>query len=204
MQRAAGVLGCEVSNAYGLTESSPNVAAGDLDDPLAVRIDRIGRPQPGLEVEIRDPVTGRPVPSGNPGTITVRGWSLMTGYFDDEEATAATIDADGWLSTGDLGVLTADGYLLYQGRRKQMIKSGGENISIEEVEKMLRDHDGIVDAVVVPVPHDRFGEVGFAFVRAGTGKTPTPAELDAHCRTRLAGFKVPKHIRLVTDLPTTS
>ncbi|HZQ26059.1 MAG TPA: class I adenylate-forming enzyme family protein [Acidimicrobiales bacterium] len=203
MQQAATVLGCEVSNVYGLTESSPNVFVGDLRDPLAMRIERIGQAQPGLEVGIRDPDTRLPLPPGETGVIVVRGWSLMTGYYDDPEATAATLDADGYLWTGDLGMLTPDGYLFYKGRRKQMIKSGGENVSIDEVEEALRSHPDAVDAVVVAVPHARFGEVGFAFVRAGEGAVLSPEELSTHCRTRLAGFKVPKHIRVVEDLPRT-
>jgi acyl-CoA synthetase (AMP-forming)/AMP-acid ligase II len=212
MQQAADVLGCEVSNVYGLTESSPNVFVGDLRDPLPVRIERIGRAQPGLDAGIRDPDTRAPLPAGETGVIVVRGWSLMTGYYDDPEATAATLDADGFLWTGDLGMLTPDGYLLYKGRRKQMIKSGGENVSIDEVEEALRSHPGVIDAVVVPVPHPRFVEVGFAFVRVGAADggggggeapAPSPDDIAAHCRTRLAGFKVPKHIRAVDDLPRT-
>lgn len=199
---AAEQLGCEVSNVFGLTESSPNVAVGDLVDPQQLRIERIGRPQPGIEVEIRSVDTGAVLPPGEVGEIHVRGWSLMSEYYDDDDATAATIGADGFLATGDLGELDDRGYLQYRGRHKQMIKSGGENIAIGEVEEALRSHPGVADAVLVPVPHERFVEVGFAFLR------PLHGELDlddvrAHVRGRLAGFKVPKYLETVGDLPRT-
>lgn len=196
-------LRCEVSNVYGLTESSPNVCIGDLRDPLETRIATIGRPQPGLEVEIRDPRTRQPLPTGDVGVIAVRGWSLMTGYFEDPEATAATIDDDGYLWTGDLGSFTDDGYLRYEGRLKQMIKSGGENVSIEEVERALRAVDDVADAVVVPAPDERFGEVGYAFVRIRDGCAAEPDHIVSRVRSVLAGFKVPKHVEVVDELPLT-
>jgi fatty-acyl-CoA synthase len=199
----ARTLGCEVSNVFGLTESSPNVCVGDLADPLDVRVERIGRPQEGLEVEIRDPASREPLPAGEVGVIAVRGWSLMRGYLNDPAATAATIGPDGFLWTGDLGSLDAEGYLRFHGRAKQMLKSGGENVAIEEVEAALRTHPAVADAVVVPVPHERFGEVGYAYVRLDDGATATPEEVLAHCRNDLAAFKLPKYIELAPDLPRT-
>jgi acyl-CoA synthetase (AMP-forming)/AMP-acid ligase II len=199
----AHTLGCEISNVYGLTESSPNVCVGDLADPLDVRVEKIGRPQEGIEVAIRDPSTREELGAGQTGVIVVRGWSLMREYLNDPAATAATVDADGWLWTGDLGSLDEDGYLRFLGRAKQMIKSGGENVAIEEVEAALRSHPAVADAVVVPVPHDRFGEVGYAYLRLDEGATATPDEVLAHARQDLAAFKLPKHVEIAPDLPRT-
>jgi fatty-acyl-CoA synthase len=201
LAKVASELGCEVSNVYGLTECSPNVAVGDLDDPLERRIAAIGRPQPGLDVQVRDPETRRVVPAGTLGVINVRGWSVMLGYHADPDATAAVVDHDGFLWTGDLGSLSADGYLSYVGRAKQMIKSGGENVSIEEVERCLLEHPAVSEAAVVPVPDERFGEVGFAVVRLHAGEHVGAEDVLAHCRTRLAGFKVPRGCEIVDDLP---
>jgi fatty-acyl-CoA synthase len=189
--------------ADGALLGAPNVCVGDLRDPLPVRVAKIGRPQPGLEVSIRDPETRAPLGTGEVGVITVRGWSLMRGYLNDPVATAATIDADGFLWTGDLGALDGDGYLTFHGRAKQMLKSGGENVAIEEVEAALRTHPAVADAVVVPVPHERFGEVGYAYVRLDEGATATPAEVLAHAGRDLAAFKLPKHVEIAPDLPRT-
>jgi fatty-acyl-CoA synthase len=198
------VFGAEISNIYGLTECSPNVAVGHLDDPLGRRLSCIGRVQPGFEVTIRDPETGAPRKRGTRGEILVRGATMaMLGYYHDAAATAAAFTEDGFLRTGDLGVLDADGYLDYQGRAKLMIKSGGENISIEEVERVLRKHPELSDAAVVPIPHERFGEVGYAFLCPHPGAEPDPAEVLAFAGESLARFKVPKQAVLTPELPKT-
>ena len=121
----------------------------------------------------------------------------MIGYHDDPAATAATIGEDGFLATGDLGELNEDGYLRYRGRHKQMIKSGGENIAIGEVEEAMRSHPDVADAVLVPVPHERFAEVGFAFVRP-VHDTVDLDDVRAHLRERLANFKIPKYLEAMT------
>ncbi|HEX4307693.1 MAG TPA: class I adenylate-forming enzyme family protein [Solirubrobacterales bacterium] len=197
----AAELGCEISNVFGLTESSPNVCVGDLADPLQVRLDHTGRVQPGLTVAIRDPDSEEILPDGTLGEITTKGWALMLGYLDDPEATAAATTADGCLRTGDLGTLEGD-LLTYRGRAKLMIKSGGENISIEEVEAALRTHPDLADAIVVPIPDPRFSEVGYAYLRPHDGAAPDADEILEHCRTRIARFKVPKRAEIITDLPT--
>jgi fatty-acyl-CoA synthase len=201
LEQVVAVLGCEVSNVYGLTEASPNVCVGDLSDPLDTRLEYVGRPQLGLEVSIRDPSTGGPRAPATIGEITVRGWAVMTGYFDDTEHTASVFTDDGFLRTGDLGSITDDGYLRFLGRRKLMIKSGGENVSIEEVERCVRAHPQVDDAVVVPVADERFGEVGFGFVRPMPGGTLDLDALVQHCRSLIAGFKVPKHFEVVEAFP---
>lgn len=196
-------IGIDVSNVFGLTECSPNVCVGDLRDTQEVRLRYTGRPQPGLEVRILDPDTRTPLASGQDGVIAVRGWSVMAGYYNMPEETRRVIDAEGFLWTGDLGRLSDNGYLEFRGRLKQMIKSGGENVSIEEVENELRAHPDIADALVVPVPHSRFGEVGYAYVRPMPGSSLRLEEVAAHARARLAGFKVPKHFELAEDFPRT-
>jgi fatty-acyl-CoA synthase len=201
LQEIAATLECDVSNVYGLTEASPNVAVGDLSDSQENRIRSIGFPQPGLEVEIRDPASRAAVPTGATGIITVRGWSVMSGYYDDPAGTAATIDGHGFLWTGDLGSLDENGRLHYHGRQKQMIKSGGENVSIEEVETCLRTHPAVADAVVVPVPDARLSEVGFAYLRLHPGQHTDADEILRYCRDHMAGFKVPRHARIVHELP---
>ena len=202
-EAVTATLGADISNVYGLTECSPNVCVGDLRDSQERRLRAIGRPQPGLEVVIRDPVTREPVEPGEVGEIVVRGWAVMRGYFDDEPATRAAFDPDGFLRTGDLGSLDADGYLSFRGRLKQMIKSGGENVAIAEVEEALRSHPAVADVVVVPAPHPRYGEVGFAFVRCHDGQDVAPESLLGHSRARLAGFKAPRHVAILADLPRT-
>ncbi|MDO8211105.1 class I adenylate-forming enzyme family protein [Conexibacter sp. CPCC 206217] len=203
-ERAHAALGAEVSNVYGLTECSPNVCVGDLRSSLEERLAHIGRPQEGIEVSIRSLATGEEVEDGEVGEIHVRGGaSVMIGYLDDPAATAAVFGDDGFLRTGDLGCLRPGGFLDYRGRAKLMIKSGGENIAIEEVEEALRSHPGLADAVVVPVPHERWAEVGFAFLRPIPGTVVEPADVLSGCRARLANFKVPKHAVIVDDLPRT-
>ena len=196
-------IGANVSNVYGLTECSTNVCVGDLQDPEELRLERIGRPQPGLQVDIRDPQTNETRPTNQIGEIVVRGWSLMEGYYKDPVATASVTTDDGYLRTGDLGSVDEDGYMSFEGRLKQMIKSGGENIAIAEVEATLRRHSNVADAVVVPVPHERFGEVGFAFVVPVTEGTLDADELIKFCKQDLAGFKVPKHVTILSELPHT-
>ncbi|MDQ6525218.1 class I adenylate-forming enzyme family protein [Nocardioides sp. LHD-245] len=200
--RVARSLGCEVSNVFGLTECSPNVCVGDLADPIQERIDHIGRPQEGLTVDIRDPDSGRPVSLGDIGEIVVQGeHSVMLGYYQNPDATARAFTADGFLRTGDLGRLCPDGRLDYCGRAKLMIKSGGENISIEEVESALRAHAAVADVIVAPVPHERFAEVGLAFLQPAAGATLDPDEVLAWIRGTLAGFKIPKYAVVIDTFP---
>lgn len=202
-ERAVDLLGCEVSNIYGLTECHPNVCVGDLSDPLADRLDHIGRPQHGLELVLGDPETGEHPIEGPVGEILIRGWGVMNGYYNDPAATERTLLADGFLRTGDLGRIDDRGFVDYVGRAKLMIKSGGENIAIEEIETALRHHPGVADVVVVPVPHERFGEVGYAYLRAHAGETLDADEVMTAARDHVAGFKLPKHTEVVDDLPRT-
>lgn len=195
-------LGAEPSGVYGLTECTTNVALGDLRDPREKREQYVGRPQVGLDVRIADAETNAPVPAGEPGEIQVRGWTVMEGYYGDAQANASAFTEDGFVHTGDLGTMSEDGYLNFRGRLKLMIKSGGENVSLEEVESVLRKHPAVSDAIVVPAPDPRFTEVGWALIVL-EDEQASADEIEAFARRSLANFKVPKRFILVSDLPRT-
>jgi fatty-acyl-CoA synthase len=182
---------------YGLSEASPNVAQSCWWEPEEVRVAGRMRPQPGIEVRIRDIAIGRDCAAGEAGEILVRGWSVMQGYFEKPAETAAALDAEGWLATGDIGRLGADGRLEFTGRAKEIIRVGGENVAPAEVEDILHRHPAIRQAVVVGVPDPRLMEVPYAFVVLNEGAVATEAELLAWARDRMAGFKAPRHLRLV-------
>ncbi len=199
LRRVSEELGArECVAGYGLSEASPNIAQSCWWEPEAVRLTSRMRPQPGLAVRIRAE-DGAECPAGTPGEITVRGWSVMRGYYDRPEETAAALDAEGWLSTGDLGVLDADGRLRFLGRLKDIVRVGGENVSPAEVEDWLHRHPAVRQAAVVGVPDARLVEVVAAFVIAKEGVPCDPAAVIAWCKERMAGFKVPRHVWLVPD-----
>ena len=151
-----------------------------------------------------DPETGHDQPAATPGEILVRGYTLMRGYYDKPQATAAAIDADGWMHTGDMGLLRPDGHLRFIGRYKDMLKIGGENVDPMEVEAYLVGHPAIDLVAVVSYPDARLGEVGVAFVRCKPGASVTAADVIAYCRGRIASFKIPRHVLFVDDFPMTS
>ncbi|OGL04014.1 MAG: hypothetical protein A3E31_08275 [Candidatus Rokubacteria bacterium RIFCSPHIGHO2_12_FULL_73_22] len=202
-RRARALLGPLVSG-YGMSEFGVGGAIGALDSTEAQSCEASGRPAPGYEVRVVDPETGRDQPAGTPGEILVRGYSLMRGYYRKPEATAAAIDTDGFLHTGDMGVLRPDGHLRFMGRYKDMLKTGGENVDPMEVEAYLMGHPGIDLAAVVSYPDARLSEVGVAFVRRRPGHALTAEEVLAHCRGRIASFKIPRHVLFVDDFPMTS
>jgi len=162
-----------------------------------VRVAARMRPQPGIEVRIRAIETGHDCAPGEAGEILVRGWSVMQGYFDKPQETAAALDTEGWLSTGDIGRLGADGRLEFAGRAKEIIRVGGENVAPSEVEDILHRHPAIRQAVVVGVPDPRLMEVPCAFVVLKDGAAASEAELLAWAKDRMAGFKLPRYLRLV-------
>jgi acyl-CoA synthetase (AMP-forming)/AMP-acid ligase II len=188
---------------YGLTEASPVITQSSPSDPLELQIQTVGRPLPHVECDVADPLSGRPVALGERGEVRVRGWQVMAGYFGDSDSTDEAITRDGWLRTGDLGQLDADGYLRITGRAKEMIIRGGENIYPAEIEAALRSIDRVVEAVVVGVPDDRYGEVPAAFVRLADGESLTLEEMRAALGNRIARFKVPAHLRVVDEFPLT-
>jgi fatty-acyl-CoA synthase len=202
-RRARQQLGRFVSG-YGMSEIGVGVAIGALDSTAEQSCEASGYPAPGYEVRIVDPETGREQPTGVAGEILARGYSLMRGYYDQPEATAAAIDADGWLHTGDMGLLRADGHLRFTGRYKDMLKVGGENVDPMEVEAFLMAHPGVNLAAVVGYPDARLSEVGVAFVRREPGHPLTADEVLAHCRGRIASFKIPRHVVFLDEFPMTS
>lgn len=189
---------------YGQSEASPNVAQSAWWEDEAVRVSGHMRPQPGVEVRIRDNETGENCPAGKLGEIVVRGWNVMRGYFDRPEETAVVLDADGWLSTGDQGVLDEQGRLQFVGRIKDIIRVGGENVAPSEVEDMLLQHPAILQAQVVGVADARLVEVPVAFVIPDSGHAVTPDEIVVWCKANMAGFKVPRHVWIVPDFQMAS
>ncbi len=182
---------------YGLSEASPNVAQSAWWEPEEVRVSARMRPQPGVEVRIRDLATGADCPPGVAGEIMVRGWSVMQGYFDKPKETAEALDPGGWLATGDLGRLGGDGRLEFAGRAKEIVRVGGENVAPAEIEDILHRNPAIKQAVVVGVPDPRLIEVTCAFVVLNEGATATEEELLAWAGQHMAGFKVPRYLRFV-------
>jgi fatty-acyl-CoA synthase len=183
--------------AYGLSEASPNVVLSDCREPVAARIAGGAVPHAGLEVRIADPASNAVLPACIAGEIQLRGWSVMRGYLDDPETTAATFTPDGFLRTGDLGTLDAEGRLRMVGRIKDVIRVGGENVAPAEVEEVLSAHPAIALAQVVGVPDARLGEVCAAFVQLRDGAAATEAELLAWLKPRIANFRLPRHLRIV-------
>jgi acyl-CoA synthetase (AMP-forming)/AMP-acid ligase II len=189
-----------VVTAYGLTETTGTVSACLHDDPVEVIANTSGRPLPGLEVRVVDRA-GAAVPAGVAGEVWVRGYAVTPGYFNAPEATAEAFTPDGWLRTGDVGLLDEGGNLRITDRIKDMFIVGGFNAYPAEIENMMSKHPAVAQVAVVGVPDERLGEVGFAWVIPRAGSTPAEAELLAWCRERMANFKVPREVRFVDSLP---
>ncbi len=185
--------------AYGLSEASPNVVMTHHTDPVEDRIAGGARPHEGLDVRIADPVTNQPMPTGVAGEIQVKGWSVMRGYLNDPANSAKAFTPDGFLRTGDLGTLAADGRLRMVGRIKDVIRVGGENVAPAEVEEVLSTHPAIALAQIVGVPDARLGEVCAAFVQLRKGESVTAEALLAWLKPQVANFRMPRHLRIVPD-----
>jgi fatty-acyl-CoA synthase len=220
MQRIRDEMGVPyLCNAYGLSEAAPNVVLSDWRDDFRLRAEGRALPHPGIEVRVADPAlcdaasqhpqeaatatSAKPVhaipalPADTAGEIQVRGWSVMRGYYNMPEATARATTVDGWLRTGDLGVIDQDGRLRMVGRLKDVFRVGGENVAPAEVEETLHAHPAVQQAQVIGVPDTRLGEVAAAYVVLRAGKQASVEELLAWCRQRCANFKVPRYLRLV-------
>ena len=197
-------LGARFSIVFGTTECSPLVTQVKPEALAEDRAETLGTPLPQTEVMIADVATGQPVPVGQPGELCARGYLVMRGYHDAPAATAAAIDAEGWYHTGDLASLDGRGYLRIEGRIKDMIIRGGENIYPREIEDALFAHPAVAEAVVIGVPDETWGEVVAAYVRPVPGQpAPAPEELRAWCRERLAPYKTPLHWVFVDAFPMT-
>jgi len=186
---------------FGMTETAGTVSTSRLEDPLEERIGRLGRPLPGVEVRIRDVETDADAVPGGRGEVLVRGYSTLEGYYKDPDKTAAAIDADGWYHTGDIGSIDAVGTLMFHGRLKDMLKVGGENVAAAEIESCLQRHPGVKLAQVVGIPDPRLGEVAAAFIERTASEEVTAQELIDFCKREIAGFKVPRQVRFVTEWP---
>jgi len=193
----------EICIGYGQTEASPIITFTSVDDPIEVRVGTVGHPIPGLEVKLVDPASARVVGTDATGELCVRGHCVMAGYYNNPEATAAAIDKDGWLHTGDLARRRDDGNYRIVGRSRELIIRGGENIYPAEVEEYLHHHPAVAEVAVAGLPDARYGEVVAAWVVVKSGVCLTPDELKSFCRDQIAHFKIPQHVMIVESLPRT-
>ncbi len=229
MRAVVDRMGCrEITIGYGQTEASPIITQTRFDDPIELRVETVGRPIPGVEVKVIDPLSGAELGDSTPGELCARGHVVMLGYYKNPQATAEAIDADGWLHTGDLAVRLPNGYYKITGRLKDMVIRGGENIYPREIEEFLFTHPAIEQASVVGLPDPKFGEELCAWIklkqgyRGLVGRGPqddhdhhcsasqndepslvTARAIRDFCKERLAHFKVPRYIRFVDAFPQT-
>ena len=194
----------EVSICYGMTETSPVSTQTRFDDSIERRVSTVGRVGPHLEVKIIDPATGLTAPYGEPGELCTRGYSVMLGYWEQPEKTAEVIDQARWMHTGDLGVMDADGYVNITGRIKDMVIRGGENIYPREVEELLYTHPDVLDAQVIGVPDETYGEELMVWVRMRDGASPlAAADVREFCAGKIAHYKIPRYVHIVEEFPMT-
>jgi fatty-acyl-CoA synthase len=193
----------EMTICYGMTETSPVSFQSATDDPIELRVSTVGRVHPHVEAKVVDPASGRTVARGDTGEVCTRGYSIMLGYWDNEEASKSAIDQARWMHTGDLGVMDDDGYLRIVGRIKDMVIRGGENIYPREVEEFLYQHPAISDAQVIGVPDLKYGEELCAWVRLKEDANATPDELRDWCRGRIATYKIPRYWKIADSFPMT-
>jgi fatty-acyl-CoA synthase len=202
-RKARRVLGRFLSG-YGMSEFGVGATLSALDSTEEQCTEASGYPAPGYEIRVVDPQSGRDEPADVPGEILVRSYMTMRGYYGKPVETAQALDHDGWVHTGDMGVIRADGHLRFLGRYKDMLKIGGENVDPMEVEAFLMSHAAINLAAVVSFPDPRLAEVAVAFVKREPGSPLTDTEVLAHCHGRIASFKIPRHVIFVDDFPMTS
>jgi fatty-acyl-CoA synthase len=196
-------LGVTFSIVYGQTEACPLITMTRLDDAMDDKANTVGQPMPQCEVKIADPITGEPVPLGAIGEICTRGYMVMQEYFDKPEATATTVDQDGWLHTGDLGTMDERGYCRVTGRLKDMVIRGGENMFPAEIESALIEHPSVTEVAVIGVPDPRMGEELVAFIRVSGDVRPDIDALRHHVRQRLAAPKTPRYWVFLPEFPLT-
>jgi fatty-acyl-CoA synthase len=203
VRRIEATLDVRFAIVFGQTECMAVATMTRLDDTPEDKAETVGLALPQIEVKVTDPLSGEVVPPGTLGELCIRGFSVMNGYYDMPEATASAIDGDRWLHTGDLGTMDERGYCKIQGRLKDMIIRGGENIYPREIEAVLYEHPAVSDVAVVGVPDQRWGEQVAAFVRLAEGASATPDQLSAHVRQRLAAYKAPRTWVFVDSFPLT-
>jgi len=194
----------EVTICYGMTETSPVSTQTRADDSVDRRVSTVGRVHPHLEVKVVAPETGRTVDRGTPGEFCTRGYSVMLGYWAQDDKTAEAIDKARWMHTGDLAVMDEEGYLNITGRIKDMVIRGGENVYPREIEEFLYTHPDVLDAQVIGVPDARYGEELMVWVRMREGATPlTDESLREFCTGKLAHYKIPRYVHIVDEFPMT-
>lgn len=193
----------ELVIAYGQTESSPVVTMSDASDTIDIRVNTVGRAMPQTEIKIVSTANGETLPIGEQGEVCARGYVVMKGYDAEPAATTAAIDPEGWLHTGDLGVMHQDGCIHLTGRSRDIVIRGGENIYPREIEEFLYTHPAVAEVHVVGIPNARLGEVVCAWVRLRPGAHATEESLREFCKDQIAYFKVPEHIRFVDEFPAT-
>ncbi|MGH3948147.1 MAG: AMP-binding protein, partial [Pseudonocardiaceae bacterium] len=194
----------EVTICYGMTETSPVSTQTRADDSIDRRVSTVGRVHPHLEIKIVDPGTGLTVPRGAPGEFCTRGYSVMLGYWEQPDKTSDAIDAAGWMHTGDLAVMDQDNYVKITGRIKDMVIRGGENIYPREIEEFLYTHPDVVDAQVIGVPDEKYGEELMAWIRMREGAEPLTAEtVREFAGGKLAHYKIPRYVHIVDEFPMT-
>ncbi len=193
----------EVTICYGMTETSPVSTQSATDDPLDKRVSTVGRVHPHVEVKIVNPETGAIVARHEKGELCTRGYSVMLGYWNDEQATHTAIDAAEWMHTGDLATMDDEGYINIVGRIKDMIIRGGENIYPREIEEFLYTHPGVQDAQVIGVPSERYGEEVMAWIIPRAGHAPTTEDILAFCKGRISSYKIPRYVKFVDSYPMT-
>lgn len=192
----------EVTIAYGMTETSPVSFQSNVDDPVDRRVSSVGRIHPHVEVKIVDE-SGEIVPVGTQGELMTRGYSVMQGYWDNDDLTAEAIDADGWMHTGDLATLDAEGYCNITGRVKDMICRGGENIYPREIEEYLYTHPAVSEVQVFGIPDDSYGEITCVWVVPKSGRSIDADDIKDFCKGQIAHYKLPTHVRIKESLPMT-
>ena len=194
----------EIISVYGLTETSPGMTASATTDSMEIRATTVGRAFPNVEVKVLDPQTNEECPPGTPGEMCCKGYNIMKGYYKNPEATAAIIDENGFLHSGDLGVMDENGYFRITGRIKEMIIRGGENIYPREIENFLYKMTQIEAIEVAGIPSPKYGEQVGAFIKIKEGCTLTEEEVKLYCRGQIARFKIPKYIFFVEGYPMTA
>ncbi|MFP7491452.1 AMP-binding protein [Bacillus paralicheniformis] len=194
----------EITIAYGQTEASPVITQTRVNDSLKRRVETVGRALPNVEVKITEPGTNQEVARGVQGELCTRGYHVMKGYYKNSEDTAAVIDEDGFLHTGDLAVMDEEGYCRITGRLKDMIIRGGENIYPREIEEFLYKHPNILDVQIVGVPDETFGEEVSAWIKLKSGASMTADELKEYCKDKIARYKIPRYIAFVEEFPMTA
>jgi len=193
----------DVAIAYGMTETSPVSTQTRIGAPLAKQVGTVGQVLPHVQIKVVNPQTGQVVPIGEQGELCTRGYSVMLGYWDNEEATRGAIDTARWMHTGDLATMDDEGYLNIVGRIKDMIIRGGENVYPREIEEFLYRHPAVEDVQVIGVPDEKFGEEIMAWVRLREGHAVTAEDLRDFCRGQIAHYKIPRYVKFVDGFPMT-